>query len=204
MTRSAREMAEEGIPLGQFAGLALAHALGEWMSQSNLVSKRSKRGTREKFLAAMDKIPNNPPRSEDELSDGSVAKICLFPPGAFFTRLLALYLWRNKSGRNKRHDSSLLEFLIFSLDLIPDVPWIAVTRLPNDFTSRFEALSNCSLIVARSAAGSIQDQRRPLNSTDLYSSSFSNLNGTPLTIIRSLRSAHSNHFSYMGTGYPSD
>ncbi|PWU09666.1 MAG: hypothetical protein C5B47_03155 [Verrucomicrobia bacterium] len=66
--RSAREMAErEGVPLEQLCSLALAQALGAWISQSNIVHKGAKPVSREDFLAVMKKVPHNPPGPGDEI-----------------------------------------------------------------------------------------------------------------------------------------
>ena len=58
---------QEGIPLERLAGLALAQAIGAWISQRNLIQERAKQGDREKFLAALDKVPDVPPQAGDEL-----------------------------------------------------------------------------------------------------------------------------------------
>jgi hypothetical protein len=66
--RSVRELAEqEGIPLERLAGLAVAQAVGAWMSQRNLVRERAERGDRKKFLSALGKSPDVPPQAGDEL-----------------------------------------------------------------------------------------------------------------------------------------
>jgi hypothetical protein len=58
---------KEGMPLERLVGLALAQAIGAWMSQRNLIQERAKRGNREKFLAALNKVPDVPPVAGDEL-----------------------------------------------------------------------------------------------------------------------------------------
>ena len=58
---------QEGIPLERLAGLALAQAIGAWISQRNLIQERAKQRDREKFLAALDKVPDVPPQAGDEL-----------------------------------------------------------------------------------------------------------------------------------------
>jgi hypothetical protein len=66
--RSARELAEqEGIPLERLVGLALAQAIGAWMSQRDLIQERAMRGNRDKYLAALNKAPDASPQAGDEL-----------------------------------------------------------------------------------------------------------------------------------------
>ena len=68
--RSARELAEqEGIPLDRLISLAVAQAIGAWMSQRDLIQERAKRGRREKFLAALSKVPDVSPQAGDELPE---------------------------------------------------------------------------------------------------------------------------------------
>lgn len=68
--RSARDFAEqEGIPLDRLVGLALAQAIGAWMSQRSIIQERAQRGDRSKFLAAMSKVPDVSPQAGDELPE---------------------------------------------------------------------------------------------------------------------------------------
>ncbi len=68
--RSARDFAEQdGIPLDRLVGLAVAQAIGAWMSQRNVIQERAQRGDRKKFLDAMSKVPDVSPQAGDELTE---------------------------------------------------------------------------------------------------------------------------------------
>ena len=66
----ARELAERGhIPLEQLISLAVAQAVGVWSNESYL-ALRAKRGNREKFLQALDQVPDVAPPEFDRLPEG--------------------------------------------------------------------------------------------------------------------------------------
>ena len=66
--RQAKSFAErENISLEQVISLCLAHSLGVWTAES-LVLERAKRGSREKFLEFMSKIPDVEPQEHDRLN----------------------------------------------------------------------------------------------------------------------------------------
>ncbi len=65
--RQAQTFADrENISLEQVISLCLAHSLGVWTSES-LISERAKRGSREKFLEFMSKVPDVEPEEHDRL-----------------------------------------------------------------------------------------------------------------------------------------
>lgn len=65
--RQAQAFAErENLSLEQVISLCLAHSLGVWTSD-NLISERAKRGSREKFLEFMSKVPDVEPEEHDRL-----------------------------------------------------------------------------------------------------------------------------------------
>jgi hypothetical protein len=67
LLRQAREMAErEGVTLEQFISSALAEKTAAWMTLEYL-EKRAARGNREKFLRALDKVPDAEPETFDRL-----------------------------------------------------------------------------------------------------------------------------------------
>ncbi len=65
--RQAKKFAErENISLEQVISLCLAHSLGVWTAES-LVSERATRGSRERFLEFMSKVPDVEPEEHDRL-----------------------------------------------------------------------------------------------------------------------------------------
>ena len=68
--QQARELAaRERIPLEQLISLAVTQTVGVWSNESCLAA-RAKRGSREKFLQALDQVPNVNPPEWDRLPDG--------------------------------------------------------------------------------------------------------------------------------------
>ena len=66
--QQAQELAQrENIPLRHLISLALTQAIGVWSNES-YVAHRSKNASREKFLAALDEVPDAPPQPGDERS----------------------------------------------------------------------------------------------------------------------------------------
>ena len=62
-----RELAQQdGISINQFISTAVAEKLAALMTEEYL-EKRAKRGSREKFLAVLAKVPDVPPDPGDEL-----------------------------------------------------------------------------------------------------------------------------------------
>jgi hypothetical protein len=65
--KRARELAKkEGISINQLISSALAEKMAVLMTVEYL-EERAKRGSREKFLAVMAKVPDRPPEPFDEL-----------------------------------------------------------------------------------------------------------------------------------------
>lgn len=65
--KKVREMAsKEGISINQFISTALAEKLSALMTEEYL-AERAKRGSREKFLHALDQVPDTEPSEEDRL-----------------------------------------------------------------------------------------------------------------------------------------
>lgn len=66
--RQAKVFAEsENLSLEQVINLCLAHSLGTWTAQS-IIEKRGKRGSHEKFLEFMAKVPDDEPDDYDSLN----------------------------------------------------------------------------------------------------------------------------------------
>lgn len=62
-----RELAEQdGVSINQFISTAVAEKLAALMTVDYL-EQRAKRGSREKFLAVLAKVPDVPPEPGDEL-----------------------------------------------------------------------------------------------------------------------------------------
>ena len=67
LAKKAAELAQEDeISLDQFASLAVAEKMSAWLTRDYL-AKRAKRGSREKFLKAMAKVPYVEPEAHDKL-----------------------------------------------------------------------------------------------------------------------------------------
>lgn len=66
--RQAKIFAEsENLTLEQVINLCLAHSLGTWTAKS-IIEERGKRGSREKFLEFMAKVPDEEPDDYDRLN----------------------------------------------------------------------------------------------------------------------------------------
>lgn len=79
---AARELAErEGISVNQLVATALAEKLSALMTVEYLQA-RAKRGRREKFLAAMAKVPDVEPEPWDRLHEGMASNKRLQLPRA--------------------------------------------------------------------------------------------------------------------------
>ena len=67
LAKKAAELArQDEISLDQFASLAIAEKMSAWLTQDYL-AERAKRGSREKFLKAMAKVPPVEPEEHDRL-----------------------------------------------------------------------------------------------------------------------------------------
>ena len=70
--QQARELAErERIPLEQIISLAVTQTVGVWSHESCLAA-RAKRGSREKFLQALEQVPDVAPPEQDRLPEGEL------------------------------------------------------------------------------------------------------------------------------------
>jgi len=68
--QQARELAErERIPLEQLISLAVTQTVGVWSNESYMAA-RAKRGSREKFLQALEQVPDVEPPEWDRLPEG--------------------------------------------------------------------------------------------------------------------------------------
>jgi len=56
----------EGVPVERLASLAIAQAVAVWSSQSQEFARRAARGNRDKFEAALAKVPAAEPLPGDE------------------------------------------------------------------------------------------------------------------------------------------
>lgn len=56
----------EGVSVEKLAAIAIAQAVGAWSSQQDAFTERASRGNRQKFEAAMQKVPPLPPIPGDE------------------------------------------------------------------------------------------------------------------------------------------
>lgn len=66
--RQAKAFAEsEDLSLEEVINLCLAHSLGTWTAKS-IIAERGKRGSREKFLEFMSKVPDVEPDEHDRLN----------------------------------------------------------------------------------------------------------------------------------------
>jgi hypothetical protein len=62
-----REMAnEEGVSINQFVTLAIAEKIAT-LTTIEYLEKRAERGSREKLLAVLDKVPDVEPEEQDKL-----------------------------------------------------------------------------------------------------------------------------------------
>jgi len=67
LLKKVRELAEkEGITIDQFVSSAIAEKAAAWITVDYL-KQRAKRGSREKFLKALGKVPKVAPDEEDRL-----------------------------------------------------------------------------------------------------------------------------------------
>jgi len=57
---------KEGVPVERLASLAIAQAVAAWSSQKQEFERRAARGNREKFEAALAKVPAAQPLPGDE------------------------------------------------------------------------------------------------------------------------------------------
>ena len=68
--KQAQELAaRENVPLEQIITLAVAQSVGVWSNES-YVAMRAKRGSREKFLDALNEAPDVEPADYDRLPEG--------------------------------------------------------------------------------------------------------------------------------------
>ena len=68
--KQARELAErENIPLEQIISLAVTQSVGVWSNES-YVALRAKRASKEKFLEALQQVPDVEPEETDRLPQG--------------------------------------------------------------------------------------------------------------------------------------
>ncbi len=65
--------ARENIPLDQIISLAVTQAVGIWSNQS-YIATRANRASRERFLEALQQVPDVEPPDYDRLPEGYVAK----------------------------------------------------------------------------------------------------------------------------------
>ncbi len=56
----------EGVPVERLASLAIAQAVAVWSSQNQEFARRAARGNRDKFEAALNKVPAAKPLPGDE------------------------------------------------------------------------------------------------------------------------------------------
>jgi hypothetical protein len=56
----------EGVPVERLASLAIAQAVAVWCSQKREFDRRAARGNRDRFAAAMNKVPAAQPQVDDE------------------------------------------------------------------------------------------------------------------------------------------
>lgn len=67
LLKMVRELAEkEGITIDQFVSSAVAEKAAAWTTLEYL-RKRAKRGSREKFLQALGKVPKDEPAEDDRI-----------------------------------------------------------------------------------------------------------------------------------------
>jgi len=68
--RQAQELAaRENVPLEQIISLAVTQSVGVW-SQESYISLRAKRASRERFLAALEQVPDVEPPEWDRMPEG--------------------------------------------------------------------------------------------------------------------------------------
>lgn len=68
--KQAKELAaRENIPLDQIVSLAITQAIGVWSNES-YIAIRAKRGTKEKFIKALEQVPDVEPPEYDRLPQG--------------------------------------------------------------------------------------------------------------------------------------
>lgn len=67
LLKKVKELSEkEGITIDQFVSSAIAEKASAW-STVEYLQERAKRGSREKFLKALSKVPNIEPAEEDKI-----------------------------------------------------------------------------------------------------------------------------------------
>ena len=67
LLKKVKELSEkEGITIDQFVSSAIAEKASAW-STVEYLQERAKRGSREKFLKALSKVPNVEPAEEDKI-----------------------------------------------------------------------------------------------------------------------------------------
>lgn len=67
LLKKVKELSEkEGITIDQFVSSAIAEKASAW-STVEYLQERAKRGSREKFLKALSKVPNVEPAEEDRI-----------------------------------------------------------------------------------------------------------------------------------------
>jgi hypothetical protein len=72
--KQARELAErENIPLEQVISLAITQAVGIWSNES-YIAIRGARGTKEKFIDALKRVPDAEPPEHDRLPESYVPR----------------------------------------------------------------------------------------------------------------------------------
>ena len=68
LLKKVRELSEkEGITVDQFVSSAIAEKAAAWITVEYL-EERAKRGSREKFLKALTKVPKVEPQEEDKIN----------------------------------------------------------------------------------------------------------------------------------------
>ena len=61
--------ARENVPVAQIISLAVAQAIGVWTNES-YVALRGRHGSRERFLEALQEVPDVDPAESDRLPEG--------------------------------------------------------------------------------------------------------------------------------------
>ena len=67
IAKKAEEFArEDGVSMDQFVSSAVSEKISAWMAE-DVIERRAKRASREKFLAALAEAPDLPPDDNDRL-----------------------------------------------------------------------------------------------------------------------------------------